>query len=128
MIKRKFIITSALTLTLFFGLATVTFADEMSGMNMGGNSTMQNGTQEATPGMNPNMPGMNMPNSTLAPNDQHQATPGMDPNMPGMGNADQHSQGASEGVSWPLVGGFSLVNLLIITTAGLLKFKAKSLI
>lgn len=126
MIKKKFIFTSALTLTLFFGLATVTFADEMNGMNMVGNSTVQNGTHEATPGMDPNMPGMNMPNSTLAPNDQHQATPGMDPNMPGMGNADQHSQGASEGISWPLVAGFSFINLLIITSAGLLKFKTKN--
>lgn len=67
-------------------------------------------------------------------NNQHEAMPGMDPNMPGMENAenqveehgatgDGHDESSieSEGVKWPVVGGFLGINLLVIAVAGILK-------
>lgn len=125
---RKSIYIGVLSLGMLLGLATVSMADEMNGMNMGGNS-MQSDQHSATSGMDPNMPGMNM-NSNPAPNDQHKATSGMDPNMPGMNGSEKQSDGhneseTSEGVNWPVVGGFSAINLLVIVAAGILKAKAK---
>lgn len=160
---KKSIAIGVLSLSMLLGLATVSLAEEMSGMNMGGSTQNQSSSQsmqstqhEATPGMDPNMPGMNMNSSTTptptpndqhmatpgmdpnmpgmnmnssttpAPSDPHKATPGMDPNMPGMSSNNEHSESAPEGVNWPVISGFSILNLLVIATAGVLKFKAKT--
>jgi hypothetical protein len=76
---------------------------------------------------------------------EHEAMPGMDSNMEGMkessDSSDPHreqssghgeasgghgqSSETSEDVSWTVVGGFSAINLLVIITAGLLKFLKK---
>ncbi len=122
---------------------------DMGGMNMGGNSTvqrapsakaqdnagmsngsqnqpaaasMQSGQNENMSGMDPNMPGMDM-NANPVP---HKAGSGMDPNMPGMssGTSAGHSgNGTAAGVNSAVVGGFSAINLLVITAAGILKYK-----
>ncbi|AHF08399.1 hypothetical protein [Desulfitobacterium metallireducens] len=59
------------------------------------------------------------------------AMEGMASNMPGMesnspsGEGHSGTEGAT-GVNWPVVGGFSAINLLVIGTAGVLKFIKRS--
>jgi hypothetical protein len=135
----KSVLAGVVTLLLVLGLASIGLADEMGGMNMGGmdmggspssqapadhntsketdshtesNKTDANSQPSAQSNDMANMPGMG---------EQHEATPGMDPNMPGM-ESDGHGEGASAGVNWFVVGGFLTINLLVIGTAGVLKF------
>lgn len=134
--SKKILLTGLLSLILVVGTVSVSFAGEINGVKMDRTiilaSSNQNGQHEATPGMDPNMQGMDMSGSSSSTNDsssstnQHQATPGMDPNMPGMNSSEEHTSNTSEGVNWPVVGGFSLVNLIVISSAGLLKLKAKT--
>lgn len=73
--------------------------------------------------------------AAAAPSAQHEATPEMDTDMPGMDKNeptgtssanDGHGENeASEGVNWSVVGGFLVINLLVIGSAGVLKFTQK---
>lgn len=103
---KKGIMVSGLSLSLVMGLASISLA--MEGMDMG--------ESKSTP--------------SSASNAQHEATPGMDSDMPGMESNTPSSDGhgeneASEGVNWTVVGGFLAINLLVIGTAGILKFTEK---
>ncbi|HVJ47697.1 hypothetical protein [Desulfitobacterium sp.] len=109
---KKGVMVSLLSLSLVMSLTSITLA------------------AGSIDGMDPNMQGMDMgASASTAPNTQHEATPGMDPNMPGMESnpsTDGHGEnGGSEGVNWTVVGSFLAVNLLVIGTAGVLKFTRK---
>lgn len=141
---RKVFTIVMLSLSLVMGFTSISLAAEsnMSGMDMSGQSASKssatapstsvpnvpssNTQHEATPGMDPNMPGMTSNTQNMDPN-----TPGMDPNMPGMQGQSQsqgeHDAGENEGVNWPMVGGFSVVNLLVIGMAGILKYSGKQI-
>lgn len=141
---KKGIFISLMSLSLLFGSSSVSLADEtsvsMSGMDMGGKATTHTEPVAVDP------------HDSSSP-DGHEAAPDMDPNMEGMmesskpsmsedeTNSNEHgevSEGhgeatgghgesgeTSEDVSWTVVGGFSAINLLVIITAGLLKFLKK---
>ncbi|MDI6880870.1 MAG: hypothetical protein QMC95_17455 [Desulfitobacteriaceae bacterium] len=100
--KRKGLLMVLLALSLLLGFSGIATAAGMSGMDMGNSSTVPS-----------------------APNTQHKATAGMDPNMPGMQSGEEKANHESSGVDWPVVDGFAMINLLVIGTAGVLKFKKK---
>ena len=81
------------------------------GMNSGTSSTMTDNQKEATNDMGMNMSGMGNEGKQA---EEHGSSSGSD------GHGEEPS--ASEGVNWGVVGGFSAVNLLIVTIAGVLKF------
>lgn len=94
--------------------------------NIASASTVPSEPHEATPGMDPNMSGMDTgASASTAPNAPHEATPGMDSDMPGMESNGHGENGESEGVNWTVVGSFLAINLLVIGTAGVLKFTKK---
>lgn len=108
---KKGLIASVLSLGLVMSFVNISIAEEsMNGMNMGTPSAASQSVQhEATPGMEPDMPGMVGMEGTSTSEDGH-----------GHGHSEE-----SEGVNWAIVGGFLAVNLLIIGTAGVLKFTQK---
>lgn len=143
-LKKGFMV-GVLSLSLVMGLASISLAIEGMGdhsaaassanmpdmENIASASAVPSAPHEATPGMDTNMPGMDMGASASAtPSTPHEATPGMDPNMAGMESSqstDGHGEnGESEGVNWTVVGSFLAVNLLVIGTAGVLKFTKKT--
>ncbi len=114
----KSLCVGVLAVGLLLGFASISLADEMGGMNMGGQAT---GTQQQTPSQqNGTLPGTdnssshNMANGTEQNHNNSESTA-----MPGM---ESDHEGTSEGVNWFVVGGFLTVNLLVIGTAGALKF------
>ena len=137
MILKHVILTGVLSVILLTGTATVSLADE--------NKTTQNSVapqasshSDSHHESTPNTPAMSNPpvtgtakDTSPSSNTQHESTSGMDPNMPGMGGNNDHgsaghgSTASDEGVNGYVVGGFSLLNLLIIASAGILKKKHK---
>ena len=133
---KKQIAIGLISLSLSLGSAGLSLADEMNGMNMLPDSQTHGTTPHAAAsGMDPNMPGMGS------------GIPGMDHNAPDIdtnveqshgeqthgvkaaaGQARGHAAkgGGSEGVNWTVVRGFLAANLLIIGTAGILKYTRKS--
>lgn len=103
---KKGIFISLMSVSLLFSFNSVSLADEMGGMNMGGSSMQQTAPVES--------------HATS----EHEAMPGMDPNMEGMqGSGHGESSESSVGVNWIVVGGFLVINTLIIISAGVLKSK-----
>lgn len=119
-VKQVFSI-GVISLTLMFTLTSVAFAESQHSSQADGHGSME-------------ISGPDSSSSSSGSNNQHEAMPGMDPNMPGMENAenqveehgatgDGHDESSieSEGVKWPVVGGFLGINLLVIAVAGILK-------
>lgn len=112
--KRKGILGVILTFSLFLGLRGIATAAEMSGMDMGGMDKSATQTQL-------------FGESGSLSTEQHKATAGMDSNMQGMQSSEEQSNVNGSGVDWPVVDGFAIINLLVIGSAGVLKFKKKIL-
>ncbi|GAB6171208.1 hypothetical protein JCM15765_06860 [Paradesulfitobacterium aromaticivorans] len=141
---RNFFSMGVISLTLMLALTSAAFADSQSQPSgqTGGHGSMD---MPITVKTETSMPGTNTEIdsgiSSSGSNNQHEAMPGMDPNMPGMENAenqveehgatsdghgaasDGHDESSieSEGVNWPVVGGFLGINLIVIAVAGILK-------
>ena len=126
---KKGIVISLMSVSLLFSFTSISMADEkggsMGGMNMGGSTTTQTAPVEKK-AQDSQSKSLQPEASNSNETSEHEAMPGMDPNMEGMQESSHgESDEASEGVNWIVVGGFMVINTLIIIIAGVLKSSKK---